>query len=232
MNKQPSRDSRKFGHIDTWVFDLDNTLYPARHNLFDLVDQRIGEFIANALDLDLSAARRVQKDYFRAHGTTLSGLMINHNIDPSVFLDYVHDIDVTRLPPSPELDRALARLAGRKVVFTNGSTRHAEQVMARLGIAHHFDGIFDIVEADYVPKPHPGAYAAMVERHRIEPRTAAMVEDMARNLEPASEMGMTTVWVRNDNPWGSEGSDGDYIDHVIDDLAEWLTELVEDSPNR
>ncbi len=227
-DRQSPQGDRRLAHVEAWVFDLDNTLYAARHNLFDLVDRKIGEFIETALNLDADGARRVQKAYFREYGTTLRGLMTNDGVDPEGFLDYVHDIDVSRVPPSPELDRALGRLDGRKVIFTNGSTSHAAKVMARLGVAHHFDGVFDIVEAEYLPKPHPETYAAMVERHAIEPRAAAMIEDIARNLEPASDMGMTTVWVRNDSPWGSEGSDGDHIDHVIDDLVDWLTEIVED----
>lgn len=230
MDQQSPRGARQFAHIDAWVFDLDNTLYAARHNLFDLVDERIGAFIASELGVGTGDARRVQKDYFREFGTTLRGLMVNHAVDPQVFLEFVHDIDVSRVPPSPELDRVLGQLTGRKLVYTNGSTHHAENVMARLGVAHHFDGVFDIVEAEYLPKPHPEPYAAMVERHGVDPRTAVMVEDIARNLKPASDMGMTTVWVRNDSPWGREDSDGDHIDHVIDDLVDWLSEIVEDRP--
>lgn len=226
---QPPRH-RPFPQVNTWIFDLDNTLYSARYNLFELIDRRIAAFVAQALDLDTPAARRVQKDYFRNHGTTLRGLMINHGVDPVEFLEFVHDIDVNRVPPSPLLERALARLDGRKVIFTNGSTRHAENVVARLGVDRHIDGIFDIADAGYLPKPHPGAYATMVARHRIEPRCAVMVEDIARNLEPAAAMGMITVWVRTDSAWAREGSDGDHIDHVIDDLADWLTEVVDNAP--
>ncbi|MFQ5785509.1 MAG: pyrimidine 5'-nucleotidase [Alphaproteobacteria bacterium] len=221
---------RPLPHVETWVFDLDNTLYPARHNLFELIDRRIGEFIAALLDLDRDAARRVQKDYFRRYGTTLRGLMLNHGVNPAAFLDFVHAIDIDRLRPSPRLARALSRLDGRKVIFTNGSTQHAERVTARLGVRRHIDAIFDIVDADYLPKPNLEAYRALLARHRIEPRAAAMVEDIARNLKPAAALGMTTVWVRTDSAWGREGSDGDHIDHVIDDLAEWLDEIVEAAP--
>ncbi|MFQ5958758.1 MAG: pyrimidine 5'-nucleotidase [Alphaproteobacteria bacterium] len=221
---------RPFPHLDTWIFDLDNTLYPARYNLFELVDRRIAAFIARALDLDLAAARRVQKDYFASYGTTLRGLMLNHGIDPEAFLAFVHDIDVSRVPPSPELDGALARLDGRKLIFTNASTSHAEKVIARLGVAHHIEAIFDITDAGYLPKPHPETYAALLARHRVDPRAAAMVEDIARNLAPAAALGMTTVWVQSDSAWGREGSDGVAIDHVIDDLAEWLSEIVAAAP--
>ena len=216
-----------FAHVETWVFDLDNTIYPARYNLFDLVDVRIGAFIAELLDLDTVAARRLQKDYFHRHGTTLRGLMLDHGVDPDVFLEYVHDIEVDRLPPSPELDAALDRLAGRKIIYTNGSAAHAERVLERLGVARHFDGIFDIAAGGYLPKPEPAPYRTLVERFDIAPEAAAMVEDIARNLEPAAALGMTTVWVRTDSDWGREGSGGDYVHHVIDDLAGWLGDLVE-----
>ena len=215
-----------FHHVETWVFDLDNTIYPARFNLFDQVDVRIGAFIANLLDLDPVAARRIQKQYFRDHGTTLSGLMQNHGVDPTEFLDFVHDIDVACIPPDPLLNQNLERLPGRKVIFTNGSTGHAENVLDRLGIARHFDGIFDIEAADYVPKPEAAAYRNLIERFRIEPHKAVMVEDLARNLAPAAALGMTTVWVRTDNAWAADGSAEDYVHHVIDDVADWITSLV------
>ena len=215
-----------FEHVDTWVFDLDNTIYPARYNLFDQVDLRIGAFIARLLDLDAVAARRIQKQYFRDHGTTLRGLMLHHDVDPHDFLGFVHDIDVDCISPSPDLDRNLDRLAGRKVIFTNGSTAHAEAVLARLGVAKRFCGIFAITDADFIPKPEAAPYAALIENFQIDPRGAVMVEDIARNLVPAAALGMTTVWVRTDNAWGAAGSAGDHIHHVIDDVADWLTGLV------
>ena len=215
-----------FDHVETWVFDLDNTIYPARHNLFDQVDVRIGAFIARLLDLDAVAARRIQKQYFRNHGTTLHGLMLHHDVDPHDFLGFVHDIDVACIPPDPALDRNLDRLPGRKVIFTNGSTGHAENVLGRLGVAGRFDGIFAITDADFVPKPEAAPYATLIERFSIDPASAVMVEDIARNLEPAAALGMTTVWVRTDNAWGAEGSGCDYVHHVIDDVAGWLAALV------
>ena len=219
-------NATEFQHVETWIFDLDNTIYPARFNLFDQVDVRIGAFIANLLDLDPVAARRIQKQYFRDHGTTLSGLMQNHDVDPHEFLGFVHDIDVACIPPDPLLNQNLQRLPGRKVIYTNGSTGHAENVLDRLGIARHFDGIFDIEAADYVPKPEAAAYRNLIERFRIEPHKAVMVEDLARNLAPAAALGMTTVWVRTDNAWAADGSSQDYIHHVIDDVADWIASLV------
>ena len=218
---------RPLPHVDTWVFDLDNTLYPARYNLFDLVDRKIGDFVATTLRLDEAEARRVQKGYLRDYGTTLRGLMLHHGIDPAAFLGFVHEIDFSRVPPSPRLDDALGRLDGRKLIFTNASAQHAEKVVDRLGVGHHFEAIFDIADADYAGKPYPKAYDTFLERHGVEPRAAAMIEDSARNLMPAAALGMTTVWVRTDSAWGREGSDGDHIDVVIDDVADWLTEIVD-----
>lgn len=217
---------RPLPHVTTWIFDLDNTLYSARYNLFDQIDRRIGAFVSERLGLDPVEARRLQKDYLREHGATLRGLMLNHGIDPTDFHDFVQDLDLSGLPPAPGLDAALARLDGRKLIFTNASTRHAERVMDRLGVAHHMDGIFDIADAGYMPKPHPETYATMIARHGVDARSAVMVEDMARNLGPAAALGMTTVWVRTASDWGREGADTVPIDHVIDDLADWLGGLV------
>ncbi|WP_119677350.1 pyrimidine 5'-nucleotidase [Indioceanicola profundi] len=223
-------DPSLFRHVRDWVFDLDNTLYPSACNLFAQVDRRIGEFIAGHFGIPYEEARTKQKRYFRDYGTTLRGLMVEHDIDPVPFLDYVHDIDVTPISPDSRLDAALARLPGRKLVYTNGSTRHAENVLARLGIAGRFDGIFDIVAADYVPKPDPRPYAVFAERFGVEPKAAVMVEDIARNLVPAAAMGMTTVWVRSEADWsrpdGGGIGHGDHIHHVTDDLVGWLDVLA------
>jgi putative hydrolase of the HAD superfamily len=209
-------------HIDCWIFDLDNTLYPASCNLFDQVDQRIGAFIADLLQVDAAEAKRLQKHYFSTYGTTLRGLMDHHGIAPGAFLDFVHAIDVSPVPPSPTLDAALRALDGRKLIFTNGSVAHAERVMARLGVAEHFTGVFDIVAADYQPKPNPATYSAMIEQHRVDPRAAAMFEDIPRNLAPAAALGMTTILVRTESEWAAAEEPGDHIHHVTDDLVAWL----------
>jgi putative hydrolase of the HAD superfamily len=205
-----------------WVFDLDNTLYPSRCNLFAQVDRRIGRFIEDRLGLDTVAARQLQKRYFHEYGTTLHGLMAHHEIDPTTFLEFVHDIDITPVPPSPALDDALTRLPGRKLIFTNGSTAHADRVMARLGVAHHFAGVFDIVAAEYRPKPDPATYDSLIRRHGIDPRRAVMIEDLPRNLRPAAALGMTTVLVQTGEEWAQIDSAGDHIHHVTDDLVGWL----------
>ncbi len=222
----PGAGSAAPGHADAWVFDLDNTLYAATFDLFAQIDERMRGFIAAFLDLPPDEAYRVQKRYFLEYGTSMRGLMHHHGMDPKPFLDHVHDIDVSVLPPNPALDAALAGLPGRKYIFTNASLRHAERVTDRLGITHHFAGVFDIVEAGYLPKPEPAVYARVVDRFGLEPRASVMVEDIARNLAPAAALGMTTVWVRNDADHGRAGLEGVRIDHVVDDLADWLAGVV------
>jgi putative hydrolase of the HAD superfamily len=211
---------------ETWIFDLDNTLYPASCNLFAQVDKHIGDFIARLLNVDAAEAYRIQKQYFRDYGTSLRGLMVHHQVDPLTFLEFVHAVDVSPVQPSPALDRALGRLPGRKIVFTNGSTKHAENVMARLGVSRHFDAIFDIVAADYFPKPEPFVYDRLVRRHWIDPKRAVMIEDIAKNLLPAHQMGMTTVLVRTEAEWARDGVDGAHVHHVTDDLVAWLVAIA------
>lgn len=211
---------------ETWIFDLDNTLYPARVDLFGQIDERMRAFIARFLGLDLDAAYALQKQYFNHYGTSMRGLMDRHGMDPSAFLAHVHDVDLSVLDPSPLLEEALAALPGRKVVFTNASVAHAERVLGRLGVKHHFAEIFDIVAADYRPKPEPEIYRLMIDRHAVEPSCSVMVEDMARNLAPAAALGMTTVWVRTGSDWGAVGADAGHIHHVVDDLPEWLAEVA------
>jgi putative hydrolase of the HAD superfamily len=216
-----------FSHITDWVFDLDNTLYPAKHDLFDQVDQRMTAFIGEALGLSLVEARRLQKLYLRDYGTTLAGLMHRHAMQPDAFLDFVHDIDVSVLAPAPGLDAALADLPGRKFIFTNGTRAHAERVSTQLGVLHHFTDIFDIVSADYIPKPNAHIYPAMLARFDLDPKRTAFFEDMSRNLKPAHELGMTTVLIRDRKPSEDEeaylGSDDDpHIHHLTHCLETFL----------
>jgi len=212
--------------VDAWIFDLDNTLYPASCNLFAQVDARMSAFIQDLLSLEPEDARRVQKRYFRDHGTTLRGLMTHHRVDPEAFLAFVHDIDFSVVPAAPGLEAALARLAGRKLVFTNATVPYAEQVLARLGIAHHIEAIFDIVAADYRPKPEPDSYRQLIAAHGIDPSRAVLVEDIARNLGPAAALGMTTVWVPNAADWSRDGAEDGHVHHVAEDLAAWLEALL------
>ena len=197
--------------FDAWIFDLDNTLYSARCDLFAQIDARMQAFIVAALDVNDAQARTLQEDYFHSHGTTLRGLMDHHGIDPETFTDFVHDIDHSVVPPDPGLDSALARIDSRKIVFTNGSVAHAERVLQRLGVSHRFEAIFDIKAAAYVPKPSIASYRTFVRQFDLDPRRAIMFDDAARNLEPAAALGMTTVWIETDSVYGREGSDGDHV---------------------
>jgi putative hydrolase of the HAD superfamily len=218
-------------HIDCWIFDLDNSLYPASANLFELIDIRMGEFIQRLLGCEPEEARRVQKHYFHEHGTTLAGLMAANGVDPHEFLDYVHDIDLARISADPSLVRAIDRLPGRKFVFTNGDEAYASRVLEKLGLANLWDGLHDIHAMEYVPKPNPAAYTAMCQRYSINPKRALFVEDMARNLEPAKALGMTTVWVDNGSERGSHGADPAFIDYRTHDIGAWLNDIVGEKPD-
>lgn len=217
-------------HVDCWIFDLDNSLYPASTDLFSLIDARMGEYIQELLGCGHDEARRVQKGYFREHGTTLAGLMRSHGVDPRQFLDFVHDIDLARLAADPRIVAALDRLPGRKFVFTNGDEAYARRVLARLGLANAFDGLHDIHAMDYVPKPDPRAYALLCARYGIDAERALFVEDMARNLEPAKALGMTTVWVDNGSEQAGRDADPAFIDYRTDDIGRWLTDITREEP--
>src|SRR5262245_28575415 len=191
--------TRTFERTEVWVFDLDNTLYPADCRLFAQVDQKMGEFIARYLGVPFDYARHLQKSYYRQFGTTLTGLMRVHKMDPKPFLDYVHDLDLSGLAAHPRLAAAIQGLPGRKLIFTNGSRAHAERVAGKLGLLPLFEDIFDIVAADYVPKPTAACYDAFVKAHGVHAGMAAMFEDMPHNLEAPHVLGMTTVLVRSDS---------------------------------
>ncbi|KKJ77870.1 HAD family hydrolase [Kiloniella litopenaei] len=216
---------------NVWLFDLDNTLYPASSNLFGQIEQRMGSFIQEFLDLDPVEAKKVQKDYFHRYGTTLKGLMVNHNLAPDRYLNYVHDIDFSVITPNESLNKALTNLPGRKLIFTNASNIHASNVMDQLGVGHHFEEIYDIADADYIPKPAQFPYDDIIKKHDIDPRRAVFFEDSAKNLKPAAEMGMTTVWIKTDTDWASVGATddkgkiADFIHHHTDDLVSWLNNL-------
>ena len=224
---------RGFAHIDTWIFDLDNTLYPASCRLFDQIDVKIGSFVSKLLDIDAVEAKRIQKAYFYEYGTTLRGLMTEHQVVPDDFLDYVHDIDHSPVPANQVLDQALHALPGRKLIFTNGTVAHARKVLARIGVTHHFGDIFDIVHADYIPKPAIGPYRKFIAEAGIDPKRAAMFEDIARNLEAPHELGMTTVLVTSPDNADAQhlnalhrGAGESHVHHVTDDLAAFLTRLA------
>lgn len=225
-------DKRGFDHVETWVFDLDNTLYPHHLNLWQQVDGRIRDYIANFLDITHDEAFRLQKDYYRRYGTSMRGLMTEHGMQPDDFLDFVHQIDHSPLEPNPVLGAALDKLAGRKLILTNGTRKHADAVMQRLEIHHHFEGVFDIVAAELEPKPLAQTYDRFLARHGVEPKNSAMFEDLARNLSVPHALGMTTVLVVPEGTrdvfreeWELEGRDAPHVDHVTDDLAGFLAAI-------
>jgi putative hydrolase of the HAD superfamily len=221
------RERCPLGTVETWVFDLDNTLYPASCGLFPRVQERMNEYIGNLLGVSLDAAKALRAQYFREHGTTMHGLMAVHSVDPHEFMAFVHDVDLSCVPANPALAEALHHLSGRKLIYTNGSVPHAENLLRHLGIGHHFDDIFDIVASDFAPKPAMSALRLFVDRFGIAPTGALMVEDMARNLAPAAELGMTTAWVKTGVDWAAIASDADFINYVVDDLAGFLGAAAE-----
>jgi putative hydrolase of the HAD superfamily len=205
---------RGFSGIDAWIFDLDNTLYPAECNLFAQVDHRMGAFIAHYLGVPYAHARHLQKSYYRQFGTTLAGLMAVHKLDPAEFLAYVHDIDLSVVHEAPELRAAIAALTGRRLIYTNGSRRHAERVAEKLGVLDLFEDICDIAACDYVPKPEADAFQRMIRRYGVAAEAAAMFEDMPTNLVAPHDLGMTTVLVHSS-----------YVDHPIQEQMKSWTEL-------
>jgi putative hydrolase of the HAD superfamily len=228
---------RGFSHVETWVFDLDNTLYPRDLNLWQQVDERIRDYVARFLDVGRDEAFRVQKDYYRRYGTTMRGLMAEHGLDPDEFLEFVHEIDHSPLEPDPVLGAAIEALPGRKLILTNGTRKHADAVTRRLAIDHHFEGVFDIVAAELEPKPAPQTYDRFLQAHGVDPARAAMFEDLARNLAVPHALGMTTVLVvPRGTPevfresWELEGPGEPHVDHVTDDLAGFLRGIAGSPP--
>jgi putative hydrolase of the HAD superfamily len=221
-----------FGHVETWVFDLDNTLYPHHLNLWQQVDERIRAFVADFLKISKDEAFRLQKDYYKRYGTTMRGLMAEHGLNPDDYLEYVHQIDHSPLVPNPELGAALEKLPGRKLILTNGTRKHADAVMKRLEIDHHFEDVFDIAAADLDPKPLPQVYERFLKRHDVDPRKSAMFEDLARNLEVPHALGMVTVLVVPEGEqvvlreaWELEGRDAPHVDYVTENLVGFIEPL-------
>ena len=223
FSSQAPKAGRSLAAIETWIFDLDNTLYPGSCQLFAEIEQRMAAFIMAELKLDHETAHALRRHFYTEHGTTLRGLMNEYGITPARFLDYVHEIDLSPVKEDATLGAAIAALPGRKLIFTNSTVRHSERVLARLGFAEHFAAIHDIVACDYRPKPDPLAYADFVRRHDVDPTRAAMVEDMAKNLPPAAALGMTTIWVRG-GPHAEDDGHGAHLHHIIesDTLATFL----------
>jgi len=216
-----------FRHINTWIFDLDNTLYRADSNLFAEIESRMNSFIMRELKLSEIEAMALRSQYYRQYGSTLSGLIVHYQADPEKFLSYVHDIDLSSLRPDPALAQAIARLPGKRYVFTNGCRNHASRVLEKTGLTGLMDGIWDIRAMGFKPKPQPEAYETIMADTRSDPAHAVLFEDMAVNLAPAHALGMTTVWLANGSVWSDQGPDAgferrDHIHHTIDDLGNFL----------
>lgn len=233
LDRLPTHD--EFAHVTDWVFDLDNTLYPHHVNLFSQIDRNMTAYVSALLSLEPADAKKLQKDYYREHGTTLKGLMIHHGIDPNDFLEKAHAIDYSIVPPDPTLGEAIKALPGRKFIFTNGSVAHAEMTARALGILDHFNDIFDIVAADFVPKPAGETYDKFMSLHRVDTRNAVMFEDLPRNLLVPKTLGMKTVLLVPRNfeyefaeSWEQSGDEDEQIDYVTEDLASFLKRVVAD----
>ena len=216
---------KSFQKIKYWLFDLDNTLYSGKTKVFEQVDKRMSKYISEKLNVNIKEAKEIQKDYFYKYNTTLNGMIINHEIDADEFLNFVHDINVDFLKKDLNLAMQLERLDGKKIIFTNGSRNHALNIMQRIGVEQYFDGIFDIVDDEFIPKPAIEPYKKLVKKHKIDPNLCVFIEDIARNLKPAYEMGMKTVWIENDEPWAKKFSDSTFINYTTNNLSEFLKKI-------
>ena len=218
---------KSLSKIKYWLFDLDNTLYDGATKVFDQVDKKMTKFISEKLNVSTTEARKIQKNYFQEYNTTLNGMIKNHKIDADEFLEFVHDVDLNFLNKDKDLEEEIKKLVGKKIIFTNGSRAHAENVTKRIGIDKLFDGIFDIRDSEFIPKPSSEPYKKLVESYKIEPQYCIFFEDIARNLKPAYEMGMQTVWIKNKEPWAAKFSEADFVIHKTDKLVNFLKEINE-----
>ena len=212
-------------NIKYWIFDLDNTLYSGQTKVFSEVDKKMSAFISKKMNVDLVKAKEIQKKYFYEYGTTLSGLMKQDSIDPHEFLEFVHDIDISWLPKDLKLKDELIKIKEKKFIFTNGSHAHVENVTKQLGIDGLFDGAFDIVDANFVPKPHIDPYKKIIDKFKIEPTKSILIEDIAHNLEQAKNLGMKTCWLENEEAFAKKDADKPYIDYKIKNLPSFLQEI-------
>jgi putative hydrolase of the HAD superfamily len=213
--------------IKYWLFDLDNTLYSGDTKVFDQVDKKMSSFISDKLNVSLEDAKKIQKNYFHEYNTTLNGMIKNHSIDAEEFLEFVHDVDLNFLQKNQDLQNALTKLTGKKYIFTNGSKSHASNVTKRIGIENLFDGVFDIVDSDFIPKPSIEPYKKIIQKYGIDPEYCIFIEDIARNLKPAYELGMKTVWIKNNEPWAAKFSNENFINYKTDNLSEFLRRINE-----
>ena len=216
---------KELKNIKNILFDCDGVLYDDLEAVFGQVSKRMTNYISNKLNIDIKKAKELQTNYFHKYDTSLNGLMIHHNIKPKDFLTYVHDINLEFMKKDLVLRNELVNLNLKKFVFTNGSKEHVENITKHLGIDDQFDGVFDIVDAEYNPKPAPKAFDLMVNKFNINPKETIYIEDIAKNLSIAKIRGSTTVWLINDEDWGKKESDKDYIDYKIENLSLFLKEI-------
>ena len=216
---------KKLQAIKCWIFDLDNTLYSGKTRVFEQVDKKMSKYISEKLNVNIVEAKEIQKNYFYEYNTTLNGMINNHKIDANEFLEFVHDVDIDFLKKDSLLNEELMKLDGKKIIFTNSSRKHAMNVIRKIGIDQHFDDIFDIVDSEFVPKPDIVSYKKLVEKHKIDPKLCVFIEDIARNLKPAYEMGMKTIWIENDEPWAKKFSDSDFVNYKTNNLPEFLKQI-------
>ncbi|MDE1151885.1 MAG: pyrimidine 5'-nucleotidase [Micavibrio sp.] len=214
-----------FSRTDSWVFDLDNTLYDAESHVFVEVGNRMTDFVASHLKVPHDEAGRLRKHYYHTYGTTLRGLMSEHEVDPAHFLQHVHDIDISVVPQCDIVKEKLLRLQGRRFVFTNAPRAFAELMLAQLGIRDYFDGVFAIEDAAYWPKPKIDTYHVFLKKHGVDAKRACMFEDLEVNLRPAHELGMSTVWFHGKNV-KPEDLNHPHTHHKAERLADWLQENV------
>lgn len=226
MSRKPNMRKQnllKTQEVETWIFDLDNTLYPVTKRLLAHIDEHMGSFVAKYLGISRKDAHQVQKLYFKKYGLTLRGLMLNDGLDPARYFEEMGPMDLDEVEPNPELGEYIASLKGRKIIYTNASARHTELVLNQMKFKKNtFEAIFDIQAANYVPKPAIESYSLLCKTYSIDPTRAVMIDDIARNLEPAAQLGMMTVWKKTNAEWSKNIEAEIYIDHVVDDLKDWL----------
>ncbi len=220
-----------YAQIDTWLFDLDLTLYPPEANIMAQIRDRIALYVERHFSVDSPQAHAIRQKYYLQYGTTLGGLMVEHGVYPHDYLDFVHDVDFSALVPRPDIAEHIAALPGRKIIFTNADAPYAHKVLAKLGFAHVFEAVFDIHAMEYLPKPAAPSYVQICQQFGLNPERSLFIEDSAHNLEPAKDIGMTTVWINHAAESQSKKDGGAqkplYIDHEIDRLDQWLASVHE-----
>lgn len=226
MNQKNKNSSLNLNKINSWIFDLDNTLYHPSLKIFEEIDSRMQKFISLRLGISLKKAWMLQKEYFRKYGATLKGLMKFHQIDPKQFLDYVQKIDLEKIKVNPELKSALAKLNGTKIVYTNSTKNYANRILKRLGLKKSFDGIFDIIDANYIPKPSYRSYKMLLKNFNLIPEESIIFEDLPQNLVPASKLGMKTVWVKNEETQNLRNNYALSINFTTKNLTKWIQKLT------